>query len=337
VSAALPSAVLLCPGRGAYGAAELGSLARALEDGPVAEALEAADDARRRDGLPAVRELDAAERFRPGLHLEGRNAADLIYFATMAQVPGLARRYRIVGVAGNSLGWYTALAAAGALDPYAGWRLVSTMARLQGLARGGQVLATTVGDDWRVDRDRAAAVAEALRATAAQGDSHFVAPSIRLGGHVVLAGTEAGVADLLRRLPEVAVGERKFPLRLAGHGPFHTRLCAEVAAAAQRELADVPFGPPAVHLIDGFGRMHTPWSADPDALRVYTATDQVLETFDFTAAVRVALRELNPDAVVCAGPGTSLRAPVGHVVLAEGWRGVASREQLVESGLVRAE
>src|SRR5690606_1186196 len=155
-------------------------------------------------------------------------------------------------------------------------------------------------------------------------------------GHSVLAGTEAGVAELLRRLPKVQVGDRTFPFRLAGHGPFHTPLCAEVAARARAGLAGLPCGAPQVHLIDGFGRLHTPWSADPAELLAYTLGAQVVETFDFTAAVRVALRELNPDVLVCLGPGTSLRAPVGHVVLREGYRGLRARQALFDSGLVAA-
>ena len=68
----------------------------------------------------------------------------------------------------------------------------------------------------------------------------------------------------------------------------------------------------------------------------YTTTAQVLETFDFSACVRTALREFNPDLVLCAGPGTSLRAPVGHVVLREGWRGLRTREQLFAADLIVA-
>jgi hypothetical protein len=80
--------------------------------------------------------------------------------------------------------------------------------------------------------------------------------------------------------------------------------------------------------------VHSPWTADPAELLAYTTKTQVLETFDFTSAVRTALREFNPDVLLCAGPGTTLRAPVGHVVLAEGYRGIADREGLFASGMV---
>ncbi|HLU38623.1 MAG TPA: ACP S-malonyltransferase [Planctomycetota bacterium] len=331
-----PTAVLFCPGRGSYGKEELGCIRRAPLPDAIARALADADDVRRAAGQPALADLDAAPTFRPSVHLDGRNASELIYFATLAASARAFERYRVVGVAGNSLGWYSALAVAGCLSPFDGWTLVSTMARLQEAASGGQVMTTTVGDDWLPDPARTVAVDEVLDAVNRAGPDTFVAPSIRLGGHSVLAGTEAGVAELLRRLPKVQVGDRTFPFRLAGHGPFHTPLCAEVAARARAGLAGLPCGAPQVHLIDGFGRLHTPWSADPAELLAYTLGAQVVETFDFTAAVRVALRELNPDVLVCLGPGTSLRAPVGHVVLREGYRGLRARQALFDSGLVAA-
>jgi len=109
----LPTAVLLCPGRGSYTKDELGFVKRTLRAGPVAEALAACDDWRRSQGRPTLTEIDGAEKFRPGLHLEGENAAELIFFGTMAHAEQLRERYDIVAVAGNSLGWYTALPVSG--------------------------------------------------------------------------------------------------------------------------------------------------------------------------------------------------------------------------------
>jgi malonyl CoA-acyl carrier protein transacylase len=330
-----PVAVLFCPGRGSYGRGELGFLRRTLAPGRVAEALAAADAARAVAGRPTVSELDGADSFRPGLHLDGENAAELIYFSTLADAERLREEFDVVAVAGNSLGWYTALAAADCLSPEHGWRLVAAMSRLQKGTAGGQLLTTTVGEDWRPRADLVGAVDEALATTAGLGPDRFVARSIRLGGHEVLAGTEAGVAQLLEVLPRVESKERAFPFRLAGHGPFHTALCADVAERALQECAGLPAGMPAVPLIDGRGDIHTPWSADPRALLHYTLTAQVTTTFDFTASVRTALREFQPDVLLCPGPGTSLRAPIGHVVLREGYRGIGDKAALFASDLVR--
>lgn len=331
-----PRACFLCPGRGSYGREELGFLARTLRPGPVAELLDEVDRHRAREGAIPLRELDAADTFRPGLHLAAENAAELIFFCTLAHAECLAERYTPSVVVGNSMGWYTALAVAGALEPRAAWRLVATMARLQSDVRGGQLLTTTVDDEWRRVPARAAAVARALEeASAVDPQRCFVAYSIHLGGHEVLAGTPDGLDELERRLPRVRVGRRELPMRLAGHGPFHTPLCAGVAARARHALGDLPVRRPATWLVDGRGRQHGPWSSDPAELVDYTLTTQVVATFDFTGALRVALREHQPDAVVCLGPGDSLRAPAGHVIVEEGHRGLRDRRAVIESGIVR--
>lgn len=329
-----PTAVLFCPGRGSYGKDELGWIGRTLRPGPVSDALDACDAWRRSQSRPTLREIDGAEKFRPGLHLDGDNAAELIYFGTMSQLEALHERFTIVAVAGNSLGWYTALPASGALDPTNGWRLVATMASLQKQVAGGQVLTTIVDDQWRTEPRLQVAVMAVLDALRDRGEATYCDHSIRLGGHEVLAGTEAAITELLTHLPKVKVGDRDFPFRLAGHGPFHTRLCQPVSDQALQLLADLPVREPACHLIDGFGNVHSPWSADPRELLQYTLTRQVLETFDFSACVRTAMREFQPDVLLCAGPGNSLRAPVGHCVLREGWRGVHDKQGLFAANLV---
>jgi [acyl-carrier-protein] S-malonyltransferase len=331
------TAVLLCPGRGSYGKDELGTIGRLLQPGPVADALAASDAWRRSQNRPTIGELDAADKFRPGVHLDGENAAELIYFATLAHAELLRTHYRIAAVGGNSLGWYTALAVGGALDPTSGWRLVATMAALQKQVAGGQILTTTVDEQWRSDPRLVDAVARALATVDAKGPAFTCAHSIRLGGHEVLAGTEAAINELLAMLPKVRVGDREFPFRLAGHGPFHTGLCEGTAAQAAERLADLPIRQPACHLIDGFGNTHSPWSADPAELLRYTTGAQVVETYDFSASVRTAMREFQPDVLLCAGPGTSLRAPVGHCVLREGWRGTRDKTALFAAGSIAAD
>lgn len=332
-----PLAVLLCPGRGSYASPELGFLSRTLRPGPTAEALAMADTERTTAGEPTISELDGAARFRPSLHGQGINAAELIYLSTMAHVEHLRARYEVAAVAGNSLGWYTTLAAAGILSVADGWRLVRKMAQLQQEVAGGQILTTTVDDQWRIDPRARAEVEAALAATVALGHDHYAAASIHLGGHEVLAGTEAAVRQLLLTLPRRQVGKREFPFRLAGHGPFHTALCHGVAERAAVELRALTWNAPDVFVIDGLGKVRSPWSTGPEALLHYTATTQVTETFDFSASVRTALREFNPEVLLCPGPGESLRAPVGHVVIAEGYRGIEDREQLFEATLIRVD
>jgi hypothetical protein len=150
-------------------------------------------------------------------------------------------------------------------------------------------------------------------------------PSIRLGGYRVLAGSNAGVAHMLKALPPVRIGKVTYPFRLAQHGPYHTHLAQPVSDAARVALADLEFHVPHTTLIDGRGRRHTPWSTDVATLADYTFRAQVTTPYDFTATVRVALRELAPDRLVLPGPGNSLGGVVGQVLCEERWRGIRSK------------
>ena len=309
---------LIAPGRGAYTEANLGSLSSSL---PY---VQRAEELRARYGLSSLVELDRAERFSPSRHLDPVNASALIWLASMIDAERAKHEYDIAIVGGNSMGWYTALAIAGALSFDDAFRLVQGMALLQAEAarmhQGGQILYPLCDDEWQVDPERTAALERAL--TTAGSEAYW---SIRLGGFAVLAGTEAGLATLLRELPPVELGRGKFPFRLAQHGPYHTPLCATVADEAKTELPTLEWRKPQIPLVDGSGRVHTPWSADPDELREYTLGAQIVEPFDFTASVRVALREWAPEQLVLPGPGNPLGGIVGQILVSERWRGIDSK------------
>jgi len=308
-------AALLLPGRGSYTERQLESL------DPADARVQRAESLRARYGLEPLLALDGAERFEAGRHLRPANVSALIWLVSVLDAERAAERYELVAVGGNSMGWYTALAVTGALSFEDGFRLVQEMALEQeDGAPGGQVLYPLVGDDWRPDPERAEAVARALGELPGE-----VFPSIRLGGYVVLAGSTKGVSHLLGTLPPVTVGKTRYPFRLAQHGPYHTALASDVAHRARTRLADLTFRPPRVPLIDGRGVVTTPWSADVDLLRAYTLREQIEGPYDFSASVRVALREYAPDRVVLTGPGNSLGGVVGQVLCAERWRGVQDK------------
>jgi malonyl CoA-acyl carrier protein transacylase len=306
-------AVLVCPGRGSYTEASLGSLphdnARVL----------AADAIRAELGLGPLGELDGAERFSPATHLRPANAAALIFVACVLDSEPVLAEHEVVAIGGNSMGWYTALTLAGALSFEDGFRLVQRMALFQEEApAGGQVIYPIVGDDWRVDAER-------LELVRALPDGQDVFPSIHLGGYAVLAGTDDGVARLLRELPQLKLGRTTYPFRLAQHGPYHTPLAAPASQRALRELAGLAFGRPHTTLVDGRGTRFTPWSADVAALADYTLRTQVVEPFDFSATVRGLLKEYAPERVVLPGPGNTLGGVCGQILVGLGWHGVADR------------
>ena len=312
-------AAILCPGRGSYTERTLGSIPAGHDW------LRRADVLRKERGLIPLAKLDGARRFDPSVHLAPTNASALIWLVTMIDAAEAAREDRIVCVAGNSMGWYTALAVAGALDFEGGFRLVQEMAILQEEQQkeeaGGQVIYPLVDETWRRDPRLVNAVESAI---AGSGGTALL--SIRLGGFAVLAGTEPGIEHLLRALPRTKLGANPYPFRLMRHGPYHTPWLASVASQARDRLANLEFRAPKVTLVDGRGVRCTPWSTDPAELAAYTFGAQVVETFDFTASVRVALREQAPERLVCPGPGNTLGGVCGQILVEEGWRGIRSRE-----------
>ena len=320
--------VVICPGRGSYGAADLGSLARAAADGSrggwFRAVLEAADARRRAAGDPALSALDGAGRL-TAAHGAGEHASPLIFACTAADFLRVDReRCRVVAVAGNSLGWYSALYCAGALPLADAMRLVETMGGMgRGGPIGGQIVYPVVDDRWLADDDLTERVDGALRAVREAG--HRAGDSVRYGGFRVLWGDDAGVRELRARLPRHEFGDRAYPLHLHGHAAFHSPLLAGYARRAVEELAGLDWRAPEAPLIDGRGRQWTPLAADAAALAEYTLRTQVTATFDFTACVRVALREYAPDLLVCLGPGDVLGAPVAQVIIRERWQGIGDR------------
>jgi len=301
--------LVVCPGRGTYGAGELGYIARHHGRAPL---LEAFDTARAgRDTVP-ISALDGAERFSAALHGPGENASPLIYAAGILDFLALdPAKAQVVAICGNSMGWYTALACAGAVTPEQGFTIADAMGVNSGAGEpGGQVLLTLVGDDWRPD----AALRREVEAIAAGVTG--LHRSIDLGGMLLYAGTEAALERLGKALPPLP---GRAPLRLAGHGPFHTPLMHE---SSRRALAGLPaegFGQPRVPLIDGHGRIWRPHASPPRELYDYTFTTQILEPYDFTRSLTVALKEFAPGRIVLLGPGETLGGAIGQVVVAEKW------------------
>lgn len=306
---------IILPGRGSYTEKSM----RALPvDHPW---VQRADELRSSYGLTKLIDLDRAEKFSGAVHLRPANVSLLIWLASMLDAQSAMTEGRCVAVAGNSMGWYTALAVTGALDFDDGFRLVQEMALLQeGLRGGGQCIYPVIDDDWRPDPERRAAVEFAVESS--NGEAFH---SIGLGGYAVLAGSDVGMAHLMRALPPLQVGQARYPFKLVQHGPYHTPLTAEVSEQARARLARLTWRRPQIPMIDGRGVRFTPWSTDVRALRDYTLKAQVIEPYDFTGSVRVLLREYAPEAIYLPGPGNTLGGVCGQILIAERWRKITSR------------
>ena len=305
--------VIVCPGRGTYNAPELGYLSRYHAGSPW---LAHFDAARAAAGKPSLTDLDGAAKFDPKLHPRGDVAAPLIHACAYLDFLTLDReRFEVVAVTGNSMGWYTALACAGAVSGEHGFAIADAMGvNSQRHEPGGQAVIVLAGEDWRVDPETARHVEAACAKVG-------VLPSIRLGGMLVVAGPEAALDALNAELPPLP----RPPLRLPGHGPFHTPLMQASADAARGSLPAEWFGAPQVPLIDGRGKVWRRFETEREALWDYTFGHQILAPYDFTAAMTVAIREFAPDRLVLLGPGETLGGAIGQVTVALDWLDIGSK------------
>lgn len=317
----MKTAVVICPGRGTYNKGELGYLARYFPD---ADLLANFDAQRAAAGQETLSGLDGTERFSNAKHTRGDNASGLIYAATLGDYLSLDHeQIEVVAVTGNSMGWYSALACAGALSPEDGFQVANTMGTLmQDALIGGQLVYPFLGDDWRPDPARRDALL-AMVAEIDQREGHVLRLSIALGGMLVLAGDAAGLAAFEAEAEPL---QTRFPMRLGNHAAFHTHLQQPVAERGQDMLSPDLFGQPAVPMIDGRGAIWWPHASDVQALRDYTLGAQVTQTYDFTRAIEVAAREFAPDLFIVTGPGTTLGGAVAQSLILADWRGMGSKE-----------
>jgi [acyl-carrier-protein] S-malonyltransferase len=315
--------LVVCPGRGSYERGSLGSLQH--RSAAASAVIEACDVHRAAEGRATVTALDAAPAYKSSLHVAGEHASLLTFACSLADLADLDRsRYEVVGVCGNSMGWYTALAAAGALALQDAVRLVDTMGSYQeGNVVGGQVLYPVSDEQWVPSPALLGGVEATLAAILAAGA--WAGWSIRLGGFAVLAGDADGVKQLLAKLPPVQRGDRTFPLQLPLHSAFHTPLLQDTSERARGELADLSFRAPEVDLVDGRGRIFRPGSADPAELHEYTLGHQVLEPYDFTTSVITALHRTGADTVVALGPGNPLGGPLARILVEARWRNARTK------------
>ena len=186
---------------------------------------------------------------------------------------------------------------------------------------GGQILLQVVDEDWRPVPGLRDALFALVDAIAARPD-HALALSIDLAGMLVFAGNEAGLAALLAEAPPTPGRD---PLRLAGHGPFHTPLMFGSADKARAELSPTLFGAPAIPLVDGRGHIWRRFASDLAAVWDYTFGHQILAPYDFARSVQVAVKEYAPDTLILPGPGDTLGGAIAQALISIEWQGIRSK------------
>lgn len=311
--------VVICPGRGSYTKETLGYLKK-FKPG-IDDFVTDIDGRRAARGEPTISELDNAATFAPGVHTKGENASTLIYACSYADFQSLdLSKNEIVAVTGNSMGWYLALAFAGSLDWAGAFDVINTMgSMMKEKIIGGQIIFPVTDGDWRPNRELKDIVEKTiLEARDAGGE---VYPSIHLGGYAVIGGDASGLSFMMKRLPKI----ENYPFQLVNHAAFHTPLLRQTSERAFEIIGQELFHRPKVPLIDGQGKIWQPYSTDVGALYNYTLDTQVVDTYDFTKAVTVGLKEFAPDKLVLLGPGNSLGGAIGQILVENKWEGIASR------------
>ncbi|MFV7782633.1 ACP S-malonyltransferase [Shewanella marisflavi] len=310
-------ALVVAPGRGCYNKEELGYLAKYHSD--KSGFIEAIDAYRRQLGQQPISDLDSQSKYSFKLHTPGENASALIYACAMADFMDIDReRFDIVAVTGNSMGWYIALALAGALDERSAIKVINTMGSMMsdGLI-GGQMIYPEMDADWRKDPHQTELLDKVI-AEVNQLDGCELYTSIYLGGYRVLAGNDAGLTEAEARLPKL---DERYPMRLYNHGAFHSPLLSDIVRRGQEALPVSLFQPPKLPMIDGRGQIWSRYSSDLTRLHSYTLGHQVVAPYDFSQAMAVGVKEFAPDCVIVLGPGNTLGGPVAQSLIAHSWFG----------------
>jgi [acyl-carrier-protein] S-malonyltransferase len=226
-------------------------------------------------------ELTRTDRAQPALYA----VAYALWEAWSEQAPAPA------AAAGHSLGEYTALAAAGAVDFAEGLALVSARGSAMAAAAAAQAggMAALLGGE----ADDAERLAAARRA---QGGSLWVA-NVNAPGQVVIAG---GLDDLdwaAERAGDHGI-RRLVPLKVAG--AFHTPLMAPAAAELGTALAGTTFAEPRFPVWGNADAAALPAPADGGP--VDALTRQLVSPVRF-AETLAAMAATGIDTFVHVGPG----------------------------------
>lgn len=313
-------ALVICPGRGTYNAAELGYLK--THHAARQDIIASVDAIRSAMGQVTVSRLDGADKYTPSVHMTGDNASALIYACAMADFAAIDReQFDIVAVTGNSMGWYLALACAGIVDFAGGMRLVNNMGGIMHQhGTGGQIVWSICDENWNIQENKLLFVNNLLAESANISEINIYI-SIRLGGMIVFAADEAGLKWLMERLPK----DERFPIRLMHHAAFHSPLLNSIVPMARASNPVSDFGVGEIPAIDGQGRIWSPRAFNRAAIYDYTLGAQLTDSYDFTRAVQVAAAEFAPDTIIVLGPGTTLGAPIVQGLIASGWRGLSGK------------
>ena len=306
--------VVVCPGRGSY----IRDTSGYIKNHPKKNIADLSFFEKRRaqDNQLGILKLDSMS-FKSKIHMTGENASPLIYACSLIDFLSIDQsRYEIVAVTGNSMGWYSTLALGGALSYENGYELINTMgSMMENKIIGGQIIYPIINKDWEIDKNIKQKVLDEVQAQGA-----YI--SIILGGYVVIGGHNESLKRLLKKLPSI----ENYPFQIPYHAAFHTSLMRKVSDSAFQKIPKSFFSKPKIPIIDGIGRIWSPYSSNLEDLYKYTIDDQVTKIFNFTKSITTALKEFSPDRLILLGPGNSLGGVVGQIIIKNKWNSIETKK-----------
>ena len=145
--------VVVCPGRGTYTRETSGYLAKYGKFRK--DQISWMDKKRENEGLPSLSSLDL-KPFQSKIHMAGENASTLIFACSISDFSFIdQKKYEVVSIIGNSMGWYTTLVLGNVLSIKQGYELIHTMgSMMKNQIIGGQIIYPVVDDDWIENKEK---------------------------------------------------------------------------------------------------------------------------------------------------------------------------------------
>ena len=310
--------IVVCPGRGTYTRETSGYLAKYGKF--RRDQIRWMDKKRENEGLKSLSYLDS-KPFSSKIHMAGENASTLIFACSISDFSFIdQKKYEVVSIIGNSMGWYTTLVLGNVLSIKQGYELIHTMGSMMiNQIIGGQIIYPVVDDEWIGNKEQKTNIISQVKNAGC-----YI--SIDLGGYVVIGGEQPSLNLLLKKLPK----KEHYPFQLPYHAAFHTPLLKSISERAFNLISPKNFQKPSIPIIDGKGNIWSPYSTNVSSLFEYTLGDQVFDVFNFSKAMSVALKEFCPDKVLLLGPGNSLGGVIGQILIKNKWNGIISKKHFSE-------
>jgi [acyl-carrier-protein] S-malonyltransferase len=313
------NALVVFPGRGSYRPEHLGTITTGTE------ALKAADAVRFANKKKSISALDGMKKYSAKWHIAGEHASLLTAAYSLSDFERISKTISISAICGNSMGWYTALGASGALSVKESFQVIDQMGAYQvGNQIGGQLIYPLQNPDWTLNLDALAKIESLIQ------EIQGLYWSINLGYQAVLGGSAEAIKAAISALPKQQIGAIEFPLKLPLHSAFHTPYMKETSYRAFEDMSDLSFKHPSVPLFDGRGHHWRPRTSSEHELKEYTFGAQVHKAYDFRLMIQSAVQEYAPDIIILPGPGDNLGGAIAQSLIDIQWRGLRCKNDFIE-------